>query len=141
MPTFALKKMELPITASVEVCWLEIDGSAPFQDFTASMEKSGKRSDLVKLSVLFEEIAHGRQLPRNAIKELKGVPAEDDWREYELRKNQLRVYFFLIPPDNNVVVMGEFKKKDKEQRKNITKFREIKAAFKAAYLRGELEEE
>ena len=141
MPTFALKRMELPVTAQIGVSWLEIDGVAPFEAFTTSMQKSGKKGDLVKLSVLFEEMAHGRQIPPNALKELRGVPVDDDWREYELRKNQLRVYFFLIPPDNNVVVMGEFKKKDKEQRKNIKKFREIKAAFKAAYLRGELEEE
>jgi len=141
MPTFVLKEMDLPVTAQVKVCWLEIDGSSPYAAFEKRMLKSGNQRDLNKLAVLFEAIAHGEQIPKNALKELKGVPSEDDWREYELRKNQLRVYYFLIPPDNTVVVMGEFKKGEKQQKKNIKKFREIKAAFKTAYLLGELEEE
>jgi hypothetical protein len=45
----------------------------------------------------------------------------------------LRVYFFLIPPDDNVIIVGEFKKGNKQQSNTIDRFRELKTAFKTFY--------
>ncbi|NJC27859.1 hypothetical protein [Neolewinella antarctica] len=137
MPTFALCKVELPIHAPVSVYWLEVDGRAPYLTFEKKMLKAGNKKELSRLAVYLEELAYGRSLPNNAIKELRGVPAEDTWREFELRVKQLRLYYFLLPPDGRVIVLGQIKKGDKEQAKAIAELRQLKAGFKAAYGAGQ----
>ncbi|MEM9524959.1 MAG: hypothetical protein AAGA31_00050 [Bacteroidota bacterium] len=133
MPTFNLLPLEVPARAVKSIYVLEVDGASPFADFAGKMKKAGKKSDLSKIEVLLEELALGRTLPNNACKPLRGVPKDDNWQEFELRKNQLRVYFFLIPPDDNVIVVGEFKKGNKQQIQTIAEFRRLKAAFKIFY--------
>lgn len=133
MPTFKLLPIETPAAAVRSIYVLEIDGSSPYAEFYGKMKKAGKKSDLRKIEILLDELALGKSLPANACKPLRGVPEADGWKEFELRKNQLRVYFFLIPPDDNVIVIGELKKGNKQQTHTIEAFRGIKAAYRTFY--------
>lgn len=136
MPIFTLRELEIDVKKVRRIFLLEVDGKSPFADFEKRMTKAGKRNDLSKIGVLLEDLALGLDLPNNANAPLRGVDHEDEWKEYELRKNQLRVYYFLIPPNSNVIVLGEFKKakKDnKEQKETIAEFRRLKQAFKLFY--------
>ncbi|MEO0732894.1 MAG: hypothetical protein AAFZ52_08670 [Bacteroidota bacterium] len=134
MPSFRLLPLEVPARAVRSVSVLEVDGKAPFRDFAGRMRKAGKKADLRKIDALLDDLALGRTLPPNACKPLnRGTKEADDWQEFELRKNQLRVYFFLIPPDNSIVVIGEFKKGNKQQTAAIAEFRRLKEAFKTHY--------
>ncbi len=113
---------------------LEVDGRLPLEVYRKRMKKAGNLADLEKIDALLEDCAMGKDLPPNAHSPLRDVPHEDQWKEFEFKKNQLRVYYFLIPPDNNVVVLGEFKKGNKGQRETIAEFRRLKAAFKEYYV-------
>lgn len=142
MPTFALREVEINVRAVRRVFVLEVDGKSPYDDFVKRMIKAGNRKDLSKISILLDDYAMGKDLPPNANKPLNGVAQDDEWKEFELRKNQLRVYYFLVPPDDNIVVLGEFKKGNKGQRNTIEEFRQLKKAFKIFYnntIKGEEE--
>ena len=141
MPDFSLIPLDLPEGARRRLLLLEVDGKVPYAVFEKEMSKSGKRKEMQKISVLFDEIAMGRDVPPNAIKPIKGRLSNDNWEEFELRKNQVRVYFFVIPPDGNIIVLGEFKKNDKQQRKTIGYFQELKQQFKEFYPLMKIEEE
>lgn len=121
------------------VYFLEIDGKVPFEQFTQDAQKAGRRGDIVKILGLLDQIAQGHELPPNANRELREVAAEDKWREFELRKNQTRVYYFVLPPDGRVVVLGEVKKEAKQQRATIARFRSMKAAYKRFVQKNEEE--
>lgn len=77
-------------------------------------------------------------ITKNAQKPVKGRPADDEWEEWELRQKEVRVYYFLIPPDKKIIVVGEFKKGTKEQQKTIREFQKLKQEFKTAYTKGEV---
>jgi len=141
MNTFALHQIEMPVRAVRRVMELEVDGRTLFQDFRKRMIKSGNRKELGLIDGLLEDFAMGLELPPNANKALRGVSSDDDWKEFELKKKELRVYYFLIPPDDSVIILGEFKKSAKEQRNTIVEFRDLKAAFKKYYISQNKEEE
>lgn len=141
MSTFTLHPLELSEHAPIEVCYLQIGNRTPLLDFQKMAERSGLKKDLIKLSVYLRSIAFEAPLPKKLHKELRDVPAEDDWREYELKQGRLRLYYFLIPPDKSAVILGELKKGDKDQRKTIARFRKIKEEFKEWYLANQNEEE
>lgn len=112
-----------------------------YPTFEEAMRKAGKRKELDILAARFESLALGDSLPPNAIKPIKGRPSDDDWEEFELRNKSLRVYLFVKPPNGNIIVMGEYKKGAKDQRKTISEFQQLKQAFKAQYLSEKSEEE
>ena len=141
MPVFDLVPVEIPGPSSRKVFLLEIDGDIPYGDFEKKMNKAGKRKELASIRVYFQRLANGQPIPPNSIKPLKGGIDNDDWKEFELRQKSLRVYFFVIPPDGNIIVMGEYKKSAKDQRNIIARFQEIKMAFKEHYQSAKPEEE
>lgn len=104
------------------------------------MRKAGKKRELRQFDALLEDLALGYDLPPNACKPLREVTAEDEWQEFELKKKDLRSYFFLLPPDGNVIVLGELKKGRKQQKETIREFRALKAAYRT-YLLSQSEEE
>lgn len=130
MPTFRLIQIEQPLRAVKKVFVLEIDGKAAYFDFVARMRKAGKKKELSQFDALLEDLALGYDLPPNACKPLREVSANDDWKEFELKKKDLRSYFFLLPPDGNVIVLGELKKGNKQQLQTIREFRKLKAAYR-----------
>lgn len=103
------------------------------------MLKAGKKKELGQFDALLEDLALGYDLPPNACKPLRGVAADDNWQEFELKKKSLRSYFFLLPPDGNVIVLGELKKGNKEQKQMISEFRALKAAYRAYLSQNEEE--
>lgn len=134
MPVFTLRFFESTPNALRRVALLEIDGKAPYFDFVTKMKKSGKKKEIDRINTIITELMVGDELPPNTIKEIKGRPSNDDWKEFELRHKRLRVYFFLVPPDGNIVVMGEYKKDEKTQRKTVKSFQELKQLFKKSFL-------
>ena len=132
MPTFVLRQVDFDLGNSRRVYLLEINGKTPYQQFQQKMVKSGNQSDLQKLDASLDFWARGNDLPPNTQKFLKGSESSE-WREFELRKNQLRLYCFTIPPQDAVVVLGEIKKGAKGQRETIAKFRRIKQEFRQHY--------
>jgi hypothetical protein len=141
MPVFDLVPVLFSFPVEREVSFLTVDGKALYPAFEKTMRKAGKRKELDLLAARFESLALGESLPPNAIKPIKGRPAGDDWEEFELRNKSLRVYLFVKPPNGNIIVMGEYKKGAKDQRKTIAEFQELKQAFKAQYLKLKNEEE
>lgn len=140
MAEFKLIPVETSEEASQKIYLLEIDGETPFINFEKKMRRAGMRRELAKIREHFESLASGLLVPPNSIKTIKGKQTEDDWKEFELRQKSLRVYFFIIPPDGKVVVLGEYKKGSKEQRKTIERFQYLKSEFKLFY-QNKLEEE
>lgn len=140
MPTFRLIPIEQPVRAVNKVFVLEVDGKSPYLNFVSKMRKAGKKRELRQFDALLEDLALGYDLPPNACKPLREVTAEDEWQEFELKKKDLRSYFFLLPPDGNVIVLGELKKGRKQQKETIREFRALKAAYRT-YLLSQSEEE
>lgn len=141
MPVFDLIPVLFSFPVEREVSFLKIDGKAHYLAFEKSMRKAGRRKELDLLAARFESLALGEPLPPNAINPIKGRPSDDDWEEFELRNKSIRVYLFVKPPNGNIIVMGEYKKGAKDQRKTIAEFQQIKQAFKTQYLNSKLEEE
>lgn len=141
MPVFDLVPVLFPLPVVREISFLKVDGKVLYPTFEEAMRKAGKRKELDILAARFESLALGDSLPPNAIKPIKGRPSDDDWEEFELRNKSLRVYLFVKPPNGNIIVMGEYKKGAKDQRKTISEFQQLKQAFKAQYLSEKSEEE
>jgi len=134
VPVFTLRYFESIPGAIKRIAVLEIDGKAPYQDFAIKMSKSGNRKEFDRLKAAIDELMLGNRLPPNKVKEIREKTTDDGWKEFELRHKRLRIYYFLVPPDGNIIVMGEYKKSDKAQRKTIRSFQEIKQLFKEAFL-------
>ena len=139
MSKFRLIPLEQPLNATKQVYILEVDGKSPYLDFLKKMHKFGKKKEVNFFSALLEDLALGYDLPPNACKPLRGVPQDDDWKEFELKKKDLRSYFFLLPPDGNVIVLGELKKGDKQQLQTISEFRVLKSAYRTYLAQNEEE--
>lgn len=105
------------------------------------MRKAGKRKELVRVQTYLDQLSRGLDLPPKAFRPLKGRPIDDDWPEYELRIDRLRVYLFYQPTSHCIVVCGELKKGNKNQRKTIASMQEWKQAYRHHFLAKKTEEE
>lgn len=99
------------------------------------MKQAGRRKELITLQTWLAEIAAGRSLPPKRYKKLRDQSAEDEWTEYELRVGRMRVYLFHYPPRYRVIVLGEIKKSDKQQRKSIKHLRNVKEQYRQSLLK------
>ena len=131
MSTFALKLVEfLPPNLQNNFQQLVIDDNCPSDDFFASMENSGNQAKNVeKLQTIILQIARGIRVPPNWCKELKHRDKKDSYPDFELRANQLRLYFFEDEEEGKIIVLGELKKGKKTQNKAIKKMRKIKLEY------------
>ena len=89
-----------------------INGKCPFDDFFNTTPKTTNN-----LNKIFEEITailtlliEGHDIPPN-----KRHPIGDN--EFEIRVNRSRLYYFYIPPLNNIIVLGHFNKRSEDQQK------------------------
>lgn len=123
MPSFTLKRIEAA-SGSVEFFELVVDGERPFKLFRNEIQSNKLLMDqLERVFGIIAMLSDGEHLPGkmnhpldNPI--LGGV-------EYEIKTNDLRVYYFKHE-DGKIVVLPGFKKKQKQ---DILHFRNLKREF------------
>jgi hypothetical protein len=143
MPDYKLIPVPLPPDVSGKISILEINGRRPYEKFVKKAKKSGLTKQVDSVFAALVSMAKGLKLPPKLAKPLSGKPADDDWQEFRIRKDPLRSYIFVIPPDNHVIVFGEIKKDPKKaggQDEIIANLQAEKQAFKAWYLAQKEEE-
>lgn len=143
MPDYKLIPVALPPGVPGKISILEINGRSPYKKFVKKAMKSGLTKQIDSINTTLINMAKGIQLPTKLAMPLSGKPADDDWEEYRIRKDPLRSYIFVIPPDNHVIVYGEIKKNPKKaggQDEIITNLQAEKQVFKAWYLAQKEEE-
>ncbi|HOM40110.1 MAG TPA: hypothetical protein PK064_04305 [Bacteroidales bacterium] len=72
-----------------------------------------------------ESVANLNRLPETKFRELKGRPAGDNVKEYEIKKKPYRIYLFKVDA-GNIIVFGSSKKL---QKKDIKRLRQIKNEY------------
>lgn len=125
MTTFAKEKYEhgVPDTEVIhEVFELIKNDKSLFKEFIDNIPKS-LESEKRQLITNLLRVVRGTEnmLPPKKYKQLKR-PKKDKYVDYELKTNNLRLYFFR-EDNNRILVLGGFKK---DESKNLSKFRLIK---------------
>jgi hypothetical protein len=124
MYKFALHKIE-QVKGKISFFKLEVDGKCEFDEFCKMMEGTGKRKELSSMLAIMDSAANLRIMPKTRYRELKGRKKADKTKDYEVKKDEFRIYLFKID-EGNVVVFGSFKSKQKE---DILRLRRIKREF------------
>jgi hypothetical protein len=89
------------------------------------LECAEERKVLISIYAIMDSVANLRLLPKKKFRELKGRKAGDKTKDYEIKKDAVRVYLFKVEA-GNVVVFGSLKKNQKE---DIARLRRIKEEY------------
>lgn len=124
MSIFALKRIE-QIKGRISFFKLIIDNICEFDEFCELLERSKEGSKLRSIFGIMESVANLNRLPETKFRELKGRPAGDNVKEYEIKKKPYRIYLFKDDA-GNIIVFGSSKKL---QKRDIKRLRQIKNEY------------
>ena len=124
MPTFALKKIE-QVKGKINFYKLEIDGKCEFDEFCSAIERADGSKILLTIYAIMDSVANLSLLPKTKFRELKGRKASDKVKDYEIKKDAIRVYLFK-DEIGNIVVFGGSKNNQKE---DIARLRRLKEEY------------
>ena len=109
---------------STNLLKLEVNGKSLFDEFlNVSPKKVTKKKNIIdELEAYLTLLIQGEEVPPNKMHSIGS-------NEFEIRIKRTRLYFFYDPPDNNIVVLGHYNKRDDNQQAYIDKFRELKSKY------------
>ena len=124
MYSFALLKIT-EIVGKLSFYKLSINGKCEFDQFEREIQKDGNlKKELIKIQTRLQELAEGKQLPPFKFKDI--TPKGELVKEYEIKSDHLRVYFFFESNEGRVIVCAG---KKNTQSKDIAHFQKIKKAY------------
>jgi len=124
MSIFVLKRIE-QIKGRISFFKLIIDNRCEFDEFCELLKRRKEDSKLRSIFGIMESVANLNRLPETKFRELKGRPAGDNIKEYEIKKKPYRIYLFKDDA-GNIIVFGSSKKL---QKKDIKRLRQIKNEY------------
>ena len=124
MRKFALIKIE-QVKGKINFLKLEIDGKCEFDEFCEALESTEERKVLISIYAIMDSVANLNLLPKTKFRELKGRRTSDKIKDYEIKKDTIRVYLFKDDA-GNIVVFGSSKKIQKE---DIARLRRLKEEY------------
>ena len=103
---------------------LELNGKCFFDDFLdMNPKKVGNKKKIIEeLDAYLTLLIEGAELPPSKIKPIGS-------NEFEIRIKRTRIYLFIDPPNDHIVVLGHYNKRDDDQQDYIDKFRNIKVRY------------
>jgi len=126
MYNFALLKIP-EIVGKLSFYKLSIDGKCEFDQFEKEIQKDGNlKRELLKIQTRLQEVAEGKTLPPNKFKDI--TPKGELVKEYEIKSDHLRVYFFFESDEGRIIICGG---KKTTQSKDIAHFQKIKKTYLA----------
>lgn len=124
MPNFALIIIN-GIVGNNNFYKLSINDRCKFDEFITEINQDGNlKKELLKIQTLMQDIVDGKTLPEKKFRELK-ASKNDTIKDFEIKTQHLRVYFFK-DENNRIVVLGG---KKTTQKLDINRLREIKKAY------------
>lgn len=125
MIKFTLKKIE-ELEGKQDIFKMEINGECLFDEFEREIENKGQyEQELFSIYSLMEDVANNKLLPEFKFRDITNKK-RDKIKEYEFKSKHLRVYA-IKTKEGKVVIIGGYKN---SQKKDIKKFRKIKANYK-----------
>jgi putative component of toxin-antitoxin plasmid stabilization module len=122
MNKFALIEVNA-VKGKIKFFKLDIDGHCPFDEFIERIQNEGNlKKYLPAVFSIMDQIANLQLLPQGKFKDI--TPKNDPVKEYEIKKNELRIY--LIKSDGHIIILGG---KKGNQKKDIARFRSIKKEY------------
>jgi hypothetical protein len=123
MHRFALERIK-EISGQQSFDKLIIDGNCPFDKYEETIQSSPRdRKKLGSIYQYMQQVADLRSLPPKKFKDI--TPDGERVKEYEFKKDNLRVYAFK-KEGGKIVVIGGYKN---TQKRDLRKFRSIKAQY------------
>lgn len=123
MSKFALKEYN-NVTGRIKFFKLIEDKFCYWDEFCREIQKNSNLEDqLISIIARMNDIANLRILPNTKFKDI--TPNKEKVKEYEIKTNDLRVYF-IKDDSGNIVILGG---KKNSQPEDIKKFRAIKKAY------------
>lgn len=124
MPRFALKKIE-QVKGRINFYKLEVDGRSEFNEFCEALENANERKVLNTIYATMDSVANLKYLPKTKFRQLKGRKTSDKVKDYEIKKDTIRIYLFKDDKGNIVVFSGT----KNDQKEDIAKMRRIKEEY------------
>lgn len=124
MHTFALIRID-QVKGKIKFYKLEIDGECEFDEFCEALENTDERKVLNTIYATMDSVANLSLLPKTKFRELKRRKASDKVKDYEIKKDAIRVYLFK-DERGNIVVFGGSKNNQKE---DIARLRRLKEEY------------
>lgn len=124
MHTFVLIKID-QVKGKINFYKLEIDGECEFDEFCAAIEKADRSKILITIYAIMDSVANLSLLPKTKFRELKGRKASDKVKDYEIKKDAIRIYLFK-DDKGNIVVFGGSKNNQKD---DIARLRRLKEEY------------
>jgi putative component of toxin-antitoxin plasmid stabilization module len=123
MSKFALKEYN-NVIGKIKFFKLIEDKICYWDDFCREIQKDANMEDqLITVISRMNDIANLRTLPKQKFKDI--TPNKETVKEYEIKTNDLRVYYIKDGSGNLVIVGG----KKNSQPEDIKRFRAIKKAY------------
>jgi len=124
MHTFALKRIE-QVKGKINFFKLEIDGKCDFDDFCKSFVSPEEKKVLAVIYATMDSVANLKFLPKTKYRELKGRRKSDKIKDFEIKKDDIRVYLFKDKTGQIVVFAGC----KNDQKDDIARLRRIKSEY------------
>lgn len=124
MHRFALKKIE-QVKGKINFYKLEIDGKCEFDKFCESFESPEEEKILAVIYGTMDSVANLKYLPKTRYRELKGRKKSDKIKDFEIKKDDLRVYLFK-DKTGQIVVFAGYKN---DQNEDIARLRRLKLEY------------
>ncbi|MCU0472505.1 MAG: hypothetical protein MUC93_03930 [Bacteroidales bacterium] len=124
MHTFALIRIE-QVKGKINFYKLEIDGKCEFNEFCEALENADEKKALNTIYATMDSVANLKFLPRTKFRELKGRRTSDKVKDYEIKKDAIRIYLFK-DDKGYIVVFGGSKNNQKE---DIARLRRLKVEY------------
>jgi hypothetical protein len=124
MPKFALIKID-QVKGKINFYKLGIEGKCDFDEFCEAFETAEEKKILLTLYAIMDSVANLSLLPKTKFRELKGRKKSDKTKDYEIKKDTIRIYLFKDVV-GNIVVFGSSKQNQKE---DIVRLRKLKEEY------------
>jgi hypothetical protein len=127
MPNFALKKID-QVKGPIEFYELIVNGRNEVDEFFKELKQNGRQKHINKIYSLMDVISNGFRLPPTKHNFLQGKDKGDIFHEWEIKYEELRLYYFDLE-DDKIVVFGAYKNKKKAQSADVKKLRALKLHY------------
>jgi hypothetical protein len=124
MPRFALKKID-QVKGKINFYTLEVDGRSEFSEFCEKLENTNEHKLLNTIYATMDSVSNLKYLPKTKYRELKGRKKSDKVKDYEIKKDAIRIYLFKDDKGNIVVFNGS----KNDQKEDIARMRRIKEEY------------
>jgi putative component of toxin-antitoxin plasmid stabilization module len=111
MNKYTLIKLD-QVQGDVDFFKLEINGKCYFDDFVNNARKDNK-SELLKIFQRMDRIARRLNLPSTQRRKIITKQVQEV-EIYEIKTKQLRVYYIIDDIPRNIIIIGGFKKTQKQ---------------------------